>query len=115
MSRNKIQQEIRRLKDKIVENYQPEKIIIFGSYVWGKPNKSSDLDLFIIKNSRKERRFRTTEVEQLLLDRQLPLDILVYTPKETADSLKKDDFFIKEVINQGKIIYDRKNQMSKTG
>lgn len=114
MSRNKIQQEIRRLKDKIVENYQPEKIIIFGSYVWGKPNKSSDLDLFIIKNSRKERRFRTTEVEQLLLDRQLPLDILVYTPKETADSLKKDDFFIKEVINQGKIIYDRKNQMAKT-
>lgn len=112
MSRNKIQQEIKRLKDKIIKSYQPEKIIIFGSYVWGKPNKSSDLDLFIIKNSRKERRFRTTEVEQLLLDRHLPLDILVYTPKETEDSLKEDNFFVKEIVNQGKIIYDRKKQMA---
>ncbi|EKD56699.1 MAG: DNA polymerase subunit beta [uncultured bacterium] len=114
MTNIKIQKEIELIKEKIVQNYQPEKIIIFGSYVWGKPNKSSDLDLFIIKNSRKERRFRTTEVEQLLLDRQFPLDILVYTPKETADSLKKDDFFVKEIINQGEIIYDRKSQMAKT-
>jgi predicted nucleotidyltransferase len=40
------------LAERIQSRYRPEKIILFGSYAWGKPNKDSDIDLLIIKKSR---------------------------------------------------------------
>ena len=39
---------IREVADKIALEYQPEKIILFGSFAWGTPNKDSDIDLFIV-------------------------------------------------------------------
>ncbi len=49
MTQLKIQQKIREIVNKIVKEFQTEKIILFGSYAWGKPHKDSDLDFFIIK------------------------------------------------------------------
>ncbi len=39
---------------KIVQNlkkYKPDKLVLFGSYAWGKPNKDSDIDLLIVKKN----------------------------------------------------------------
>lgn len=43
------QKEIKKIIQQIVEKYEPEKIILFGSFGRGKPTKNSDVDLFIIK------------------------------------------------------------------
>jgi len=101
------QQEIQRIINKIVKEYKPEKVILFGSAAWGKIKPNSDFDLFIIKPSKKERRFRSTEVENILEDRKFPLDILVYTPKEVKNRLLIDDFFIKRILSQGKVLYEK--------
>ena len=42
-------QKIDEIIKKIADNYQPDKIIMFGSYAYGNPNNTSDLDLLIIK------------------------------------------------------------------
>lgn len=47
----KHQKEIKKITNQIVKKYQPEKIILFGSYAWGKPAKNSDADLFIVKEN----------------------------------------------------------------
>lgn len=49
------QKEIKRITKQIVKNYNPEKIILFGSFAYGKPKPSSDIDLLIIKKSRKKK------------------------------------------------------------
>jgi len=102
------QKEIKKITKQIVENYHPEKIILFGSYAWGKPNENSDVDLFIVKKTNKRKTDRHLEVDKILSDRNIPLDILVYTPQEIKNRMLLEDFFVKNIIQQGKTIYARK-------
>lgn len=102
------QKEIKKIINQIVEKYQPEKVILYGSFAHGNPHKDSDVDLFIIKKTKKPRTQRHLEVDRMLLDRSLPLDILVYTPREIAKRLLEGDFFIEDIIEHGKTIYAEK-------
>ena len=56
-----IQKQIEEIVKRIVDNYKPEKIILFGSYAYGIPTKDSDLDLLIVKNSSLPRHKRARE------------------------------------------------------
>jgi predicted nucleotidyltransferase len=98
---------INRMVEKIKSEYQPEKIILFGSYAWGKPTKHSDIDLFIIKNTTARRIDRAVEVREILDEENamFPLDVLVYTPDEIKRRLEIEDDFVKDIIDKGKILY----------
>jgi len=58
---------VSQIVDKIVIEYQPKKIILFGSYAYGEPNEDSDIDLLIIKNTDKRPIDRWIEVKRLWL------------------------------------------------
>ncbi|MDP2909624.1 MAG: nucleotidyltransferase domain-containing protein [bacterium] len=100
----KYQEEIKNITKQIIEKYKPEKIILYGSFAYGKPTKDSDVDLFIIKKTRKAKTLRHLEIDRILLDRKMPLDILVYTPEEVR-KVSAENLFVKEILNKGKIIY----------
>lgn len=100
------QKEIKSITKQIVEKYMPEKIILFGSFAYGKPKQSSDVDLLIIKKNRKKRVERIKEV-LMKVKSNLPLEPLVYTPKEFNKRLDLGDSFIEEVIKKGKVVYER--------
>ena len=99
------QKEIKKITNQIIKKYQPKKIILFGSYAWGKPTKNSDVDLFIIKESDLPRRFRTTRVERILGSVSFPVDVLVYTPKEVKERKALGDFFVRNIFKKGKVLY----------
>lgn len=104
------QEKIKKLKEvtqKIVKEYSPEKIILFGSWAWGKPGPDSDVDLFIIKKSSKGRINRERDLRLKLFPAGLPLEFLIYTPKETKRRLEIGDFFIKDILDKGKVLYAR--------
>lgn len=98
----------RRLKDlceQIVHAVQPQKIILFGSYAYGQPTKDSDLDLLVImpfECSPHQQAFRI----RLNIDPPLPLDLLVRTPEHVAERLSEGDFFMQEIVGQGKVLYE---------
>jgi predicted nucleotidyltransferase len=94
--------------DKISSNYNPEKIILFGSYAKGNPGEASDIDLFIIKDSILPRYKRGLEVRRLLYGSMIPIDLLVYTPKEIDLQKDKKYSFVYEVLNTGRVVYERK-------
>ncbi|MBI5555957.1 MAG: nucleotidyltransferase domain-containing protein [Elusimicrobia bacterium] len=99
---------LERITEKIKVQYKPEKIILFGSYAYGKPTKDSDIDLFIIKNTKKRHCDRALEV-RTILDREnrlVSLDLLVYTANETKRRLKMGDDFIGKIMTQGVILYE---------
>jgi predicted nucleotidyltransferase len=92
---------------KIVAELKPEKIILFGSYAYGTPNPHSDVDLLVIMKTRASLKERSWSVSRLLLPRPFPVDILVKTPKEVEKALEAGDFFLKEILTRGKVLYDR--------
>lgn len=101
-------QKIQKVADKIVKEYKPEKIILFGSYAWGKPGTDSDVDLFIIKESRKRQIDRMRELRMKLIGNNFPpIDLLIYTPKELSRRLAIGDFFVGEIIEKGQVLYEQ--------
>ncbi len=92
---------------RIVQELSPEKIVLFGSYAYGTPNPNSDVDLLVIMKTTSSLKDRSWAVSRLLLPRPFPVDILVKTPREIQQALTSGDFFIKEILTRGKVLYDR--------
>ena len=92
---------------RIVTALHPEKVILFGSYVYGTPSDDSDVDLLVILNSRARPVDRYLAVSRLLHPRPFPLDILVKTPEEITQALQKGNDFIREIMSQGRVLYER--------
>ncbi len=85
--------------------YQPEKIILFGSYAYGVPNENSDVDLVIIKNTSEPFLERQKQARSLLRT-TTPVDIFVFTPSE-FEKAKNNNLLIKEVDKFGNVIYEQ--------
>jgi predicted nucleotidyltransferase len=92
---------------KIAHSFNPEKIILFGSYAWGKPEIDSDLDLFIVMESKDRPIKRAVSVKRVLKDLYVPMDILVRTPDELQHRIDIGDPFIKKILRDGQVIYAR--------
>jgi predicted nucleotidyltransferase len=92
---------------KIVQELHPEMIVLFGSYAYGNPNPDSDVDLLVILKTKASPKDRSWAVSRLLLPRPFPVDILVKTPREVKQGLETGDFFLKEILSRGKVLYDR--------
>lgn len=100
-------QQISKIINKIVMNYLPEKIILFGSYAYGNPNTNSDLDLLIVKDSNIPRYKRGREVRKYLRGLKVPIDLIVYTNEEIQKWSNVKTAFITSIIKKGKVLYDK--------
>lgn len=96
---------IQTVTHKIVQEIHPDKIILFGSYVYGRPGKGSDLDLLIVKESDSPRHKRSIPIRKLFRGYMVPMDILVYTPQELE--LYKDikSSLVHKVLSKGRVLY----------
>jgi predicted nucleotidyltransferase len=92
--------------DKIRAGYDPERIILFGSYAYGEPTEDSDIDLFIVKDDPRPPIDRRLAVKRLLREenRYYSLEVLVYRPEELRERLAWDDF-LQEVVSAGEELY----------
>jgi predicted nucleotidyltransferase len=99
-------EEMQRIVTQISDNYSPEKIILFGSLAYGNPADARDIDLLVIKKTDKNPWQRTREVSGLF-EHTAPIDLLVYTPEEMAARIEMNDFFILDIIEHGKVVYER--------
>ena len=91
---------------RIVRRVKPRKIILFGSYAYGRPTHDSDIDLLVILDKPLDRFRRYELVDKAIGDHRWPIDILVRHPKEVEHRLKiKDSFFI-EIVSRGKVLYE---------
>ncbi len=98
---------ISRFAREVAVRFRPEKIILFGSYAYGKPHADSDVDILVIMPAR-------NELDQavkicLAVDYNFPLDLLVRTPKNLAWRLAEGDSFLREVMDRGKVLYEKTN------
>ena len=92
----------------IARTLRPDKIILFGSYAYGTPTPDSDVDLLVVMNTSASSKDRHLAVCRLLRPRPFPVDILVKTPQEIKRALDKGDFFIQEIVTQGRVLYEQR-------
>jgi len=100
------QEQISEITKRIVGNFKPQKIILFGSYANGTPTDESDLDLLIIKDSDTPSRLQNRKVRKMLSDLRIPIDIIVKTPKEFQTYKDIIGTIIYPANKFGKVIYD---------
>ncbi|MBI4434251.1 nucleotidyltransferase domain-containing protein [Candidatus Uhrbacteria bacterium] len=98
---------IRAIADKIAREYQPERIILFGSHAWGTPGPDSDIDLFIVKKSTESPFDRIRTIKRMLYGSGVATDVLVYTPEQTERRRAIGDPFIRQILERGRTLYAR--------
>jgi predicted nucleotidyltransferase len=99
------QKEIENITLQIIKKYNPEKIILFGSAARGKIGPDSDADFLIIKENTPF--YGADRIRELsrMIERNIPVDLLVYKPKEFQSRLELGDPFLKAVVKEGKVLY----------
>ena len=86
---------ISEIVTKIVEHFCPEKTILFGSHIWGKPKEWSDMDILVIMNYNEPSSRAASKISLLAKPQYIPMDILVRTPNEISQRIEIGDYFIK--------------------
>jgi len=97
--------QIQAFSQQIAEKFQPERIILFGSYAYGQPTEDSDIDLLVILP------FGEMPVQKAIAIRQeiqspFPLDLMARTPEQIQQRLEMGDFFIQDVMKNGRVLYE---------
>jgi predicted nucleotidyltransferase len=98
---------IRAVAEKIAAKFQPEKIILFGSYAYGQPKPESDVDLLVVMDTPLRSREQRLEISRALSPRPFPLDIVIRTPKQLKERVAVGDPFLLEITNRGKVLYEQ--------
>ena len=104
--RTLLETELRRYLPLLRDQYQPERVILFGSLATGETWEWSDIDLVIVKETTQRFLDRIKEVLRLLQPR-VGVDILVYTPQEFEHLSRERAFVRTEIQSKGKVLYER--------
>jgi len=104
-----IQSILKQIVQILVSEYEPEQIVLFGSYAHGQPDEGSDIDLLIVKETARPFYKRLLEIRQIVSEarRGLPFDPIVLTPREVRERLDQKDPFLQQITTEGEVVYDR--------
>src|ERR1035437_6159309 len=98
---------INEVVTKIVSRFNPDKIILFGSYANGTSNDDSDLDLLIVQETDLPMHKRGTDIRLWLIGSMIPVDLLIYTQSEFDQEKNRRFSFLSSAIKNSKVLYER--------
>ncbi len=99
------QSQIQQVSDEIARRFQPERIILFGSYAYGAPTEDSDVDLLVVMPFEGKSVHKAVEIEGEV-HQGFPMDLIAITPERLKERLETEDFFLREVVAAGKVLYE---------
>lgn len=105
---NELKKELDRIINIIVREYCPDKIILFGSLAEDKVHEWSDIDLLIIKDTPERPVDRCLALSRMIQPK-VGVDLLIYTPDEYNSLLREKYSFLLNILDRGKVIYEKRN------
>jgi uncharacterized protein len=106
-----MQRDIQNILDdvvnRIVHRFNPQRIILFGSYANGKPDNNSDVDLLIVMKVEGSTRQAANEIDILMADRLIPMDFLVLTPEQFERQKRIVGTIGRQAAREGKVVYEQ--------
>jgi predicted nucleotidyltransferase len=103
------EQAIRELSDRIAREFNPERIILFGSYAYGRVDPDSDVDLLVMLQFEGKSFWKSLEILNRV-NPQFPVDLIARRPDDTARRYVEGDPLIREALDRGKVLYERDGQ-----
>ena len=97
--------EIQKFAARVAREFHPQKIILFGCYAYGKPTEASDVDLLVVMRHRGHPVKKAVEI-QMKVRAHFPLDLLVRSPAKVRERLRLGDWFIEDILEKGKVLYE---------
>lgn len=97
--------DIQYVVGQIVERFHPQKVVLFGSYAYGKPTPDSDVDLLVAMETPRRSVEQAVEIRRAV-DFPFPVDLLVRTPQQIAERVALGDVFLREVLTKGVVLYE---------
>jgi uncharacterized protein len=91
----------------IATEFNPDKIILFGSYAYGRPHADSDVDLLVIMPARNQHA-QSVRI-RMRLSAPFPLDLIIRTPNELTWRLEERESFLTEITSKEKVLYEKVN------
>jgi predicted nucleotidyltransferase len=98
--------EIERVGIEIGKHFNPERVVLFGSHARGDATPDSDVDLLVVMRHEEAKGFRMATKIRCQIRPSFPMDLLVRTPEEMANRLALGDSFLKEITEQGIVLYE---------
>ena len=106
-ARRSLDGQIRKMVDRIVRRFDPERIILFGSHARGAAGPDSDVDLLVVMPVKGSRAEKEIEIGVALHDIRLPKDIIVTTPEDFEWRRKVPRTIERPASLEGKVLYVR--------
>lgn len=100
---------LKEITRRIVECFDPERIVLFGSRATGSSRTDSDVDLLVVMDTNRPPIQRAIEVKRACRPRFVSMDVLVKTPEEMEARLERGSFFLRLILEQGKVLYERQS------
>ncbi|HEX9388085.1 MAG TPA: nucleotidyltransferase domain-containing protein [Anaerolineales bacterium] len=94
----------------IVQRFNPEQIILFGSHAYGKPTAESDVDLLVVMDTPEDEMEAMVEIAKSLPILTFSVDVIVRSRRTLERRKKLGDWFLREVTQKGKVLYERTDQ-----
>jgi predicted nucleotidyltransferase len=98
---------IKIMAERIVRDYDPVKIILFGSHARGEAGPESDIDLLVVLPEVASKRQTAVAIRRKLTDLPVPKDIVVTTPEEIARRGDLVGTVLRPALREGKVLYER--------
>lgn len=92
---------------RIVKNFDPDKIILFGSFASGTADADSDVDLLVVMPLTTSKRKQGAQIDMALADVGLPKDVIVVTPEEVQKYRDVVGSIVYPALREGKVLYER--------
>jgi predicted nucleotidyltransferase len=90
----------------IVDEFRPQRIILFGSYGRGQPRPESDVDVLVVMDTTLREAEQAVRICQAI-EYHFRLDLIVRTPETIARRLALGDPFLREIVTSGEVLYER--------
>jgi len=100
---------IRDLTSQIARAFSPDRIILFGSHAYGQPSDNSDVDILVVLPFKGKPVRKAIEIRNKV-NARMPLDLIVRTPEHLAERLAQNDWFMREIVEKGRTLYESNNK-----
>jgi predicted nucleotidyltransferase len=107
MKKQKLDQTLSAIVKRLVQRFDPDQIILFGSRARGAPRKDSDIDLLVVLPVTGSKRAKQVEMRVALHDIRVPKDIIVATPEQVARQRDIVGTIIHPALREGRVLYAR--------
>ncbi|MEW6061687.1 MAG: nucleotidyltransferase domain-containing protein [Bacteroidota bacterium] len=98
--------EITKIADRIKDNFDVRKIILFGSYAYGSPTSDSDVDFCVIVKGKRSWKLHH-QMYKVAHPRTFSFDLILRTEKELHERIAQGDWFLREIVERGKVLYEK--------